>query len=103
MTRSMCEIMWTYQLLVKVGIKNPALAKLWCDSQSALHIASNPVFHERTKRIEIDCHFVREKIQLGLISTIYAKTGGGRGALVVTSMWSFPPTTETRIVGFHTL
>ena len=59
---------------MEVGIKIPVLTKLWCHNQAALHIASNSLFHERTKHIEINCHFSREKIQLCLISTEYVKT-----------------------------
>ena len=54
--------MWIRQLLIEVGIETSVRAKLWCDNQAAMHIASILVFHERTKHIEIDCHFVREKI-----------------------------------------
>ena len=75
MAQSACENMWLHQLLAEFGIKTSVPTKLWCDNQVALHIASNPVFHERTKHIEIDCHFVREKIQLGFISIRYVKTG----------------------------
>ena len=75
MAQSVCEIMWLHQLLMEVGIKTPVPAKLWRDNQATFHIASNLVFHELTMHIEIDCHFVREKIQLGLISTRYVKTG----------------------------
>ena len=82
MTQSACEIMWLHQLLVEVGIKTSVPAKLWCDNQVALHIASNPVFHERTKHIEIDCHFVCEKIQFGLISIGYMKIGEQLGGVL---------------------
>ena len=75
MTQSTCEIMWLHQLLEEVGIKTSVLAKLWCDNQTAFHIAFNPIFHEQTQHIEIDCYFVCEKIQLGLISTGCVKTG----------------------------
>ena len=70
-----CEIMWIRQLLMEVGIKTSIPGKLWYDNQVIMHVASNSIFHERTKHIEIDCHFIREKIQLGLISIRYVKTG----------------------------
>lgn len=44
------------------------------DSKSAIQIAANPVFHGGTKHIRIDCHFIREKVQLGMIQHKYLKT-----------------------------
>ena len=40
----------------------PTAPILWCDNLSALALASNPVFHARTKHIEVDYHFIREKV-----------------------------------------
>lgn len=56
------EITWLQSLLGELKIKQDKKAVLYCDNQAALHIAANSVFHERTKHIELDCHFIREKI-----------------------------------------
>ena len=71
---------------MEVGIETPVPAKHRCDNQVVLHIASNPVFHERTTHIEIDCHIVLEKIQLGLISIRYVKTGEQLGDIFTKSL-----------------
>ncbi|GAV56934.1 hypothetical protein CFOL_v3_00473, partial [Cephalotus follicularis] len=57
------EIMWLRMLLSELGLPTPSTYVLHCGNQSAIHIASNPVFHERTKHIEVDYHFIREKVQ----------------------------------------
>lgn len=55
------KIMWIFHILNEVGLEALTLAKLFCDNQAVLHVGYNPVFHERTKHIEVDCHFIREK------------------------------------------
>ncbi|GAV73534.1 hypothetical protein CFOL_v3_17018, partial [Cephalotus follicularis] len=69
-----CELMRIRQLLGKLRFGDPSPMQLWCDNQAAIHIASNPVFHERTTHVEVDCHFIREKLQQKLISTNFVRT-----------------------------
>lgn len=46
----------------ELGDSTPALMEMYCNNDAAMHISKNQVFHERTKHIEVDSHFVREKV-----------------------------------------
>lgn len=65
------EVTWLMSLFKDLGLRNLHPAALKCDNQAALSIAANPVYHERTKHIEVDCHFIREKIAQGIIHPSY--------------------------------
>lgn len=67
LAQATCEAQWLLYLLEDFQVKDTTPAVIYCDNQSALHIAANPIFHERTKHIELDCHIVREKVQNGVL------------------------------------
>ncbi|GAA0176464.1 hypothetical protein LIER_42081 [Lithospermum erythrorhizon] len=58
MTAVTSELKWLKALLLDFWVPHSHLMTLFCDSQSALHISQNPVFHECTKHIEVDCHYM---------------------------------------------
>lgn len=74
MVDTCCEITWLLNLFRVFGINSLTPVTLHCDSRSALYIASNSVFNERTKHIEIGCHLIREKLQQGVIITAHIAT-----------------------------
>lgn len=90
------ELIWIKRMLHTLGVDHVTPMHVQCDSKSTIYIATNQVFHERTKHIEIDLHFVkdevlRQNIKLSHVSTksqladILTKAIGREGFLVFQS------------------
>ena len=62
------ELIWLRWLLQDLGVNCSTTTKLHYDNRSAIQIAYNDVFHERTKHIEIDCHFIRHHLLQGTLT-----------------------------------
>ncbi|KAK6124979.1 hypothetical protein DH2020_041253 [Rehmannia glutinosa] len=67
MSQTVCELLWLSYLATDLHICYSLPIPIWCDNQAALYIVANPVFHERTKHVEIDCHIVRDKYKAGFV------------------------------------
>ena len=69
MAKTVREMVWLRSFLKDLSISSPFPMPMHCDNQAAIFIASNSTFHERTKHIEIDCHYIRDKVMSRVIST----------------------------------
>ncbi|WMV29133.1 hypothetical protein MTR67_022518 [Solanum verrucosum] len=71
MSAACSEIIWLRRLLSKLGIEMKGSTTLYGDNTSAIRIATNPVHHENTNHIDVDCHYIRELVQDRSISLKY--------------------------------
>ena len=88
------EIIWVEALLNELGIQLKEKPCLWCDNLGATYLSANPVFHARTKHIEIDFHFVRERVasknlEIKFISSKDQVADGFTKALLVRQLSEF--------------
>ncbi|KAM2058397.1 hypothetical protein ACFX16_030978 [Malus domestica] len=74
MESTACELIWLKSLLADLGYIDMEPMSLSCDNQTAMHIASNLVFHEKTKHIEVDCHYICAQVQSKVINTVYTRS-----------------------------
>ena len=98
------ELVWLHQLLqtFQVSFSTPTL--LFCDNQAAIHIASNPIFHEHTKHIELDCHFVRDKVTKGFVKLFPNKSQNQLADLFTKALPAstrFPFLSKMEMLGLH--
>jgi hypothetical protein len=68
------EIIWVQSILRELGIKQSEVAVLWCDNLGAKYLSANPTFHGRMKHVEVDYHFVRERVARGLLDIRFIST-----------------------------
>jgi hypothetical protein len=66
-----CEVAWLRKLLGDLGLHVDKHVVIYCDNLSSIQLARNPMFHARTKHIEVHYHFIREKVLAGEIDLIY--------------------------------
>jgi len=69
------EMMWVQKLLTELKVTHPMAARLWCDNLGAKYLSANPVFHARTKHIEIDFHFIRERVAEKILDIRFINSG----------------------------
>ncbi|XP_071713699.1 secreted RxLR effector protein 161-like [Rutidosis leptorrhynchoides] len=66
--KGVVEALWIRKLLTEIGFTRKEAIQILCDNEAAIAISENPIQHDRTKHVEIDRHFIREKLDAEIIS-----------------------------------
>jgi Reverse transcriptase (RNA-dependent DNA polymerase)/Integrase core domain len=74
MVKGVFELLWIKKLLTELGFKPENEMQLFCDNKAAIDISHNPVQHDRTKHIEVDRHFIKEKLDSNIISLPFVRS-----------------------------
>lgn len=69
-----CELLWIKNWMQDLHIKQVNSMKLYCDNKTACDIAHNPVQYDRTKYVEVDKHFIKEKLQVKLVEVPHVRS-----------------------------
>ena len=83
-----CEIVWLLSFLKHIQLPHPKAALLLNNSQATMHTGANPISYKRTKHIEIDCHIVRDKVQVKVIRLLHVRTKSQGGDLLTNALVS---------------
>jgi histone deacetylase 1/2 len=74
LANSTAEVIWIQSLLRELNVPQPRAPVLWCDNLGATYLTANPMFHARTKHIEVDFHFVSEKVAQGALDVRFVSS-----------------------------
>ena len=74
LAKSTCGAIWLRRLEKELGFSNSLPMSLWYDNQSSIKISKNLVFHDKTKHLEVDWHFSKQKIEDGTIKVSFIST-----------------------------
>ncbi|PRQ19236.1 putative RNA-directed DNA polymerase [Rosa chinensis] len=74
MAHGVCEMLWLRHLLRDLGFKQKKVMPIYYDNKAAIEIAHNPIQHDRTKHVEVDRHFIKEKLDGQIISFPFVPT-----------------------------
>nr|GEW25231.1 putative copia-type protein [Tanacetum cinerariifolium] len=72
--KGLAEALWIRKLVSKIGFPPRGSTQIMCDNKAAIQISKNHVQHDRTKHVEVDRHFIKEKLEAGIIELPFVKS-----------------------------